>query len=152
MLLTRREIGGYDFVRAPRFLLVTGFDTENLLPPVWVGGESEALARLERHLERKAWVASFGRPKMTPQSLLPSQTGLSPYLRFGCLSTRLFYYQLTDLYKKVQETVRYRSCSRNDNAWWYIYCEIYQQLPWRSLTSFYPSPPLLFAPKLCDNN
>ncbi|XP_050456296.1 cryptochrome-1-like [Cataglyphis hispanica] len=82
-----------------------GFDTEGLLPPVWVGGESEALARLERHLERKAWVASFGRPKMTPQSLLPSQTGLSPYLRFGCLSTRLFYYQLTDLYKKIKKAV-----------------------------------------------
>ncbi|XP_076685763.1 (6-4)-photolyase isoform X2 [Andrena cerasifolii] len=81
-----------------------GFDTEGLLPPVWVGGESEALARLLRHLERKAWVASFGRPKMTPQSLLPSQTGLSPYLRFGCLSTRLFYYQLTDLYKKIKKT------------------------------------------------
>lgn len=32
---------------------------------------------------------------MTPQSLLASQTGLSPYLRFGCLSTRLFYHQLT---------------------------------------------------------
>ncbi|XP_044730764.1 cryptochrome-1-like isoform X2 [Chrysoperla carnea] len=80
-----------------------GFETEGLLPPVWQGGESEALARLERHLERKAWVASFGRPKMTPQSLLPSQTGLSPYLRFGCLSTRLFYYQLTDLYKKIKK-------------------------------------------------
>ncbi|KAJ8940021.1 hypothetical protein NQ314_010852 [Rhamnusium bicolor] len=75
-----------------------GFETE-----VWQGGESESLARLERHLERKAWVASFGRPKMTPQSLLPSQTGLSPYLRFGCLSTRLFYYQLTDLYKKIKK-------------------------------------------------
>ncbi|XP_058800543.1 cryptochrome-1 isoform X2 [Phymastichus coffea] len=82
-----------------------GFDTEALMAPMWVGGESEALARLERHLERKAWVASFGRPKMTPQSLLPSQTGLSPYLRFGCLSTRLFYYQLTDLYKKIKKTV-----------------------------------------------
>ncbi|XP_050306950.1 cryptochrome-1-like isoform X2 [Anthonomus grandis grandis] len=80
-----------------------GFDTEGLNPPVWQGGETEALARLERHLERKAWVASFGRPKMTPQSLLPSQTGLSPYLRFGCLSTRLFYYQLTDLYKKIKK-------------------------------------------------
>ena len=57
--------------------------------------------RLERHLERKAWVASFGRPKMTPQSLLASPTGLSPYLRFGCLSTRLFYHALSDLYRKV---------------------------------------------------
>uniref|UniRef100_A0A0C9R7Q6 Cry1_0 protein n=1 Tax=Fopius arisanus TaxID=64838 RepID=A0A0C9R7Q6_9HYME len=79
-----------------------GFDIEGLKPPVWIGGESEALIRLERHLERKAWVASFGRPKMTPQSLLPSQTSLSPYLRFGCLSTRLFYYQLRALYKKVR--------------------------------------------------
>ena len=59
------------------------------------------LFRLERHLERKAWVASFGRPKMTPQSLLASPTGLSPYLRFGCLSTRLFYHALSDLYRKV---------------------------------------------------
>ncbi|GFT83862.1 cryptochrome-1 [Nephila pilipes] len=80
-----------------------GFDTENLKPPVWVGGETEALARLERHLERKAWVASFGRPKMTPQSLLPSQTGLSPYLRFGCLSARLFYQELTELYRKIKK-------------------------------------------------
>ncbi|XP_055550388.1 cryptochrome-1-like [Wyeomyia smithii] len=80
-----------------------GFETEGLKPSIWVGGETEALARLERHLERKAWVASFGRPKMTPQSLLASQTGLSPYLRFGCLSTRLFYYQLTDLYKKIKK-------------------------------------------------
>lgn len=83
------------------FFEISGFETDRLKPPVWCGGESEALARLERHLERKAWVASFGHPKMTPQSLLASQTGLSPYLRFGCLSTRLFYYQLTELYKKV---------------------------------------------------
>lgn len=80
-----------------------GFDIEGLKPPNWIGGETEALARLERHLERKAWVASFGRPKMTPQSLLASQTSLSPYLRFGCLSTRLFYYQLTDLYMKIKK-------------------------------------------------
>lgn len=79
-----------------------GFETEGLKSPMWIGGENEALLRLERHLERKAWVASFGRPKMTPQSLLASQTGLSPYLRFGCLSTRLFYYQLTELYKRVK--------------------------------------------------
>lgn len=62
----------------------SGFEVEDLKSPVWMGGESEALARLERHLDRKAWVASFGRPKMTPQSLLASQTGLSPYLRYIC--------------------------------------------------------------------
>lgn len=72
-----------------------GFDTDNLMAPVWNGGETEALIRLERHLERKAWVATFAMPKMTAQSLMASQTGLSPYLRFGCLSPRLFYHKLT---------------------------------------------------------
>lgn len=38
---------------------------------------------------------------MNANSLLASPTGLSPYLRFGCLSCRLFYYRLWDLYKKV---------------------------------------------------
>ena len=84
-----------------------GFDTDGLMPAVWKGGETEAMTRLERHLERKAWVASFGRPKMTPQSLLASQTGLSPYLRFGCLSVRLFHQQLTSLYKKVNIILRH---------------------------------------------
>ena len=52
-------------------------------------------------MERKAWIASFGRPKMTPQSLKASLTGVSPYLRFGALSPRLFYRDLTYLYRKV---------------------------------------------------
>lgn len=38
---------------------------------------------------------------MNANSLLATPTGLSPYLRFGCLSCRLFYFKLTDLYKKV---------------------------------------------------
>ncbi|XP_055698934.1 cryptochrome-1 isoform X2 [Phlebotomus papatasi] len=99
-----------------------GFDVDILKPPVWVGGETEALARLERHLERKAWVASFGRPKMTPQSLLASQTGLSPYLRFGCLSTRLFYHQLTDLYKNIKRA--YPPLSLHGQLLWreFFYC------------------------------
>ncbi|XP_024254674.1 cryptochrome-1b [Oncorhynchus tshawytscha] len=80
-----------------------GFETEGLATAVWPGGETEALTRLERHLERKAWVANFERPRMNANSLLASPTGLSPYLRFGCLSCRLFYFKLTDLYRKVKK-------------------------------------------------
>ncbi|XP_057603902.1 cryptochrome-2 [Hippopotamus amphibius kiboko] len=79
-----------------------GFPTEGLGPAVWQGGETEALARLDKHLERKAWVANYERPRMNANSLLASPTGLSPYLRFGCLSCRLFYYRLWDLYRKVK--------------------------------------------------
>lgn len=32
---------------------LAGFDTEGLSSAVWPGGETEALTRLERHLERK---------------------------------------------------------------------------------------------------
>ncbi|XP_054998521.1 cryptochrome-2 [Sorex araneus] len=81
-----------------------GFPTEGLGPAVWQGGETEALARLDKHLERKAWVANYERPRMNANSLLASPTGLSPYLRFGCLSCRLFYYSLWDLYKKVKRS------------------------------------------------
>lgn len=53
----------------------------------------------------QAWVANFERPRMNANSLLASPTGLSPYLRFGCLSCRLFYFKLTDLYRKVRTSL-----------------------------------------------
>lgn len=53
----------------------------------------------------QAWVANFERPRMNANSLLASPTGLSPYLRFGCLSCRLFYFKLTDLYRKVKTSL-----------------------------------------------
>ncbi|CAJ1057134.1 hypothetical protein INR49_030121 [Xyrichtys novacula] len=81
-----------------------GFETEGLGSAVWQGGETEALKRLEQHLEKKAWVANFDRPRMNPNSLLASPTELSPYLRFGCLSCRLFYFRLTELYRKAKES------------------------------------------------
>lgn len=34
-------------------VIPAGFDTEGLSSAVWPGGETEALTRLERHLERK---------------------------------------------------------------------------------------------------
>uniref|UniRef100_A0A671NC59 Cryptochrome-1-like n=1 Tax=Sinocyclocheilus anshuiensis TaxID=1608454 RepID=A0A671NC59_9TELE len=79
-----------------------GFDTESLDPAVWPGGESEALMRLEQHLGPDS-NTNFERPKMNSSPLLASPLGLSPYLRFGCLSCRLFYYKLTELYNKVKK-------------------------------------------------
>lgn len=55
----------------------------------------------------QAWVANFERPRMNANSLLASPTGLSPYLRFGCLSCRLFYFKLTDLYRKVKTSLSF---------------------------------------------
>jgi len=70
-----------------------------------LGGETESLKRLQRHLERKAFVANYGKPKIMSASLLASDTGLSPFMRFGCLSVRLFYFKLTELYKQIKQTI-----------------------------------------------
>lgn len=84
------------------FFFYKGFkEIDNIEQHIWKGGETEALLRLQCYLERKAVIASYGKPKMTPQSLLASRTGLAPYLRFGCLSTRLFFSELNNLYQKV---------------------------------------------------
>ena len=56
------------------------------------GGETEALARLAEQLSDKAWVAAFEKPKGDPTAFIkPATTVLSPHLKFGCLSPRLFY-------------------------------------------------------------
>ncbi|KAJ4959065.1 hypothetical protein NE237_026176 [Protea cynaroides] len=68
------------------------------------GGESEALKRLKLSLSDKEWVANFEKPKGDPSAFLkPATTVLSPYLKFGCLSSRYFYQCLQDVYKAVKK-------------------------------------------------
>ncbi|XP_010487391.1 PREDICTED: (6-4)DNA photolyase-like [Camelina sativa] len=68
------------------------------------GGESEALQRLTKSISDKAWVANFEKPKGDPSAFLkPATTVLSPYLKFGCLSSRYFYQCLKNIYKDVKK-------------------------------------------------
>ncbi|CAL4104925.1 unnamed protein product, partial [Meganyctiphanes norvegica] len=46
---------------------------------------------------RKSWVCKFEKPKTSPNSLEPSTTVLSPYLKFGCLSPRVMYFRLKEV-------------------------------------------------------
>ena len=55
------------------------------------------------HLKRRAWIAHFEKPKTSPNSLQPSTTGLSPYLKFGCLSPRLFHHELASVYAEYKD-------------------------------------------------
>jgi cryptochrome len=70
----------------------TLFPTGALLFP---GGETEALRRLAATvLARPAWVVGFAKPDTAPATLLPSTTGLSPYLAMGCLSVARVWHAL----------------------------------------------------------
>ncbi|XP_062340842.1 cryptochrome circadian regulator 4 [Osmerus eperlanus] len=73
-----------------------GMHTEHQV--LWPGGETQALQRLHTHMESQGWVANFSRPRTIPNSLLPSTTGLSPYLALGCLSARTLYHRLSKIY------------------------------------------------------
>ena len=57
------------------------------------GGETAALKRLAAVVEgRPAWVCAFSKPSTNPLEYAPgSTTMLSPYLKFGCLSSRTMH-------------------------------------------------------------
>uniref|UniRef100_A0A3Q1J0D1 Photolyase/cryptochrome alpha/beta domain-containing protein n=1 Tax=Anabas testudineus TaxID=64144 RepID=A0A3Q1J0D1_ANATE len=76
-----------------------GHDTTALTEELFPGGEQEALRRLDEHMKRTGWVCSFEKPQTSPNSLSPSTTVLSPYVTFGCLSARTFWWRLTDVYQ-----------------------------------------------------
>ena len=52
-------------------------------------------------------INDFCEPHLTASSLMPSEIHLSPYLRLGCLSPRLFYQRITQEYIKVCHPLRH---------------------------------------------
>ncbi|XP_062617610.1 cryptochrome-1-like [Saccostrea cucullata] len=72
-------------------------------PLLFPGGETEALRRMESMIQKNNWICTFEKPKTEPNTLEPSTTVLSPYLKFGCLSPRLFYYKLQEVYSKAKK-------------------------------------------------
>ncbi|XP_035753346.1 cryptochrome-2-like [Egretta garzetta] len=76
-----------------------GQDPAELGPHLYPGGETVALARLDTFMERTAWVCGFKKPETEPNSLSPSTTVLSPYIKFGCLSVRTFWWRLDEVYQ-----------------------------------------------------
>jgi len=59
------------------------------------GGESEALRLLDAFSEDEQRVGLFEKPRTSPVAVdAPSTTSMSPYLAFGCLSAREFFYRI----------------------------------------------------------
>lgn len=81
-------------------------DVDELMlgPCKFPGGETEGLRRMEEVLQKKEWICKFEKPNTSPNSISPSTTVLSPYLKFGCLSIRLFYHRLKEIEKNRAHT------------------------------------------------
>jgi cryptochrome len=62
------------------------------------GGESLALKSLDKIIKDKKYTATFEKPKTSPAQFEPqSTTLLSPFLHFGALSVREFYWRVQDV-------------------------------------------------------
>ena len=66
----------------------------------FIGGEDEAIKRMDRFLSQTRRVAKFEKPKTLPTTLEPDTTALSPYIKFGALSVRYFLSRIKEVYKK----------------------------------------------------
>ncbi|XP_057454211.1 (6-4)DNA photolyase isoform X3 [Lotus japonicus] len=97
------HLGGCDIFEVPTVEDLGYEDAKQDEFSPFKGGESEALKRLEECMKDK-WVANFEKPKGNPAAFLrPATTILSPYLKFGCLSSRYFYHCIQDAYKSVSK-------------------------------------------------
>ncbi|KAF2297610.1 hypothetical protein GH714_000180 [Hevea brasiliensis] len=98
------EIGSCEISKVPTVEELGYEDIEQCEWTPFRGGESEALKRLRESINNKEWVANFEKPKGDPSAFVkPATTVLSPYLKFGCLSSRYFYQCLQDVYKNVRK-------------------------------------------------
>lgn len=68
------------------------------------GGEPLALEKLARICGDAEYVATFAKPKTSPGRPAedPSTTLMSPYLKFGCLSVRKFWWDVEEAKKKYK--------------------------------------------------
>jgi cryptochrome len=58
---------------------------------------------MEEYLQDAKWVCGFEKPSTDPSAFeRPATTVLSPYLKFGCLSPRLFHSRLVALYRAAK--------------------------------------------------
>lgn len=58
---------------------------------------------MEDYLKDAKWVCGFEKPSTDPSAFeRPATTVLSPYLKFGCLSPRLFHSRLLALYRAAK--------------------------------------------------
>jgi cryptochrome len=74
---------------------------------IFLGGETQALELFKRRLEYEKEALKRGEinPNLNKPVLFTKEISLSPYLRFGCLSVRKFYWDLNKAYLKVIQFV-----------------------------------------------
>jgi len=83
------------------------------------GGEKKGLEILFRYLSDKKKTSLFEKPKTSPAAFNPaSTTELSPYLKFGCVSIKKFYFELTKVLNECKGKVSQPPVSLLGQLFW----------------------------------
>jgi len=91
-------IGDLEFYpNVPKITEMPAYKGEKPSTP-FKGGETQAIKILEKVCSNPQYVASFQKPMTNPCSIKPDTTGLSAYLKFGCMSSRMFYHKVQTIY------------------------------------------------------
>ena len=115
------------------------------------GGEIVAIKRMYAYLSDKNKVIKFSKPETRPTAFNPADTTvLSPYLKFGCLSSRFFYYELKKIIDANKKVATQPPTSLLGQLYWreFFYYQAYTtpgfscikenknciQVPWRDET------------------
>ncbi|GIY62846.1 cryptochrome-1 [Caerostris darwini] len=93
-------------------------DESDLNPCLYPGGESEALRHLEQILPKEDYICKFEKPNTSPNSIIPSTTVLSPYVKFGCLSVHTFYFKIREIYLKSKKGYSKPPVSLHGQLFW----------------------------------
>lgn len=100
--------------------------TRNGESPIYIGGETAALALLKNRLivEENAFRDGYILPNQVNPDLLGPPLSMSAALRFGCLSVRKFYWDVQDTYAKVNRGEAPTSHSLTAQLIWreFFYC------------------------------
>ncbi|KAL1565070.1 (6-4)DNA photolyase [Salvia divinorum] len=98
------NVGSFPITEVPSIKELGYEDTPEDENTPFKGGESEGLRRLKASIENKEWVANFEKPKGDPSSFIkPATTVLSPYLKFGCVSSRYFYQCIQEVQRNCKK-------------------------------------------------
>lgn len=84
-----------------------------------IGGETKGLEIMFNYLADKKKTAEFQKPMTSPAAFNPaSTTALSPYLKFGCVSIKKFYFELKKVLKEYKGKVSQPPTSLLGQIYW----------------------------------
>lgn len=118
--------------------MISGFDIEGLPSAVWPGGETEALTRIERHLERKV---STALPVWAIWDTKTLKWNTLKYILYNNISfwEYFYYFPFLELWNILDQLSIFFTPDLTINNIWHLIWSQYHMFIFRNIHQFYSS-------------